>query len=389
MKKTLLAAALMGIMGSASAADSDRITDLEKQVKRLKNESSWADNVKISGFGSVGVGKANNGAGYAHYTDERYDTNIDSILGLQFEFKVNDQAKVVTQISASGRYDWAVDVDSAYISYDFDGFTARAGKMKAPLFMFSDYVDVGYAYPMIRPSQEMYENIILSSYTGADMLIPFDIGESTLLLQPFGGNSEIKERDSSFGNTKLDMFLGLTAHLYYDDWTFRTSYITAQTAVQGLDDITDPTVGLIANTIDDETASFIALGLQYDNGDLMLLAEATQTTVSGEFTDVFSAYALTGYRFGSVMPYIMVSHNQTTDNDKRDGTNLSGLSYESMAYSLGSRWDFAQNVALKLDVTYADFGDTHGGKFSYNVDGNNQPIENDTFVYSATVDFVF
>lgn len=385
MKKTLLAAALMGIMGSASAADSDRITDLEKQVKRLKNDSSWADNVKISGFGSVGVGKANNGAGYAHYTDERYDTNIDSILGLQFEFKVNDQAKVVTQISASGRYDWDVDVDSAYISYDFDGFTARAGKMKAPLFMFSDYVDVGYAYPMIRPSQEMYENIILSSYTGADMLIPFDIGESTLLLQPFGGNSEIKERDSSFGNTKLDMFLGLTAHLYYDDWTFRTSYITAQTAVQGLDDITDSTVGLIANTIDDETASFIALGLQYDNGDLMLLAEATQTTVSGEFTDVFSAYALTGYRFGSVMPYIMVSHNQTTDNDKRDGTNLSGLSYESMAYSLGSRWDFAQNVALKLDVTYADFGDTHGGKFSYNT----VDTENDTFVYSATVDFVF
>ncbi|CED57049.1 putative exported protein [Aliivibrio wodanis] len=389
MKKTLLAAALMGIMGSASAADSDRITDLEKQVKRLKNESSWADNVKISGFGSVGVGKANNGAGYAHYTDERYDTNIDSILGLQFEFKVNDQAKVVTQISASGRYDWEVDVDSAYISYDFDGFTARAGKMKAPLFMFSDYVDVGYAYPMIRPSQEMYENIILSSYTGADILIPFDIGESTLLLQPFGGNSEIKERDSSFGHTKLDMFFGLTAHLYYDDWTFRTSYITAQTAVQGLDEITDPTVGLIATTIDDETASFIALGLQYDDGDLMLLAEATQTTVSGDFTDVFSAYALTGYRFGSVMPYVMVSHNQTTDNDKRDGTALSGLSYESMAYSLGSRWDFAQNVALKLDVTYADFGDTHGGKFSYNVDDNNQPIENDTFVYSATVDFVF
>nr|VVV06396.1 hypothetical protein AW0309160_03887 [Aliivibrio wodanis] len=389
MKKTLLAAALMGIMGSASAADSDRITDLEKQVKRLKNESSWADNVKISGFGSVGVGKANNGAGYAHYTDERYDTNIDSILGLQFEFKVNDQAKVVTQISASGRYDWEVDVDSAYISYDFDGFTARAGKMKAPLFMFSDYVDVGYAYPMIRPSQEMYENIILSSYTGADILIPFDIGESTLLLQPFSGNSEIKERDSSFGHTKLDMFFGLTAHLYYDDWTFRTSYITAQTAVQGLDEITDPTVGLIATTIDDETASFIALGLQYDDGDLMLLAEATQTTVSGDFTDVFSAYALTGYRFGSVMPYVMVSHNQTTDNDKRDGTALSGLSYESMAYSLGSRWDFAQNVALKLDVTYADFGDTHGGKFSYNVDDNNQPIENDTFVYSATVDFVF
>ncbi|MGR6838167.1 hypothetical protein ACU5DF_03275 [Aliivibrio wodanis] len=387
MKKTLLAAALMGIMGSASAADSDRITDLEKQVKRLKNESSWADNVKISGFGSVGVGKANNGAGYAHYTDERYDTNIDSILGLQFEFKVNDQAKVVTQISASGRYDWEVDVDSAYISYDFDGFTARAGKMKAPLFMFSDYVDVGYAYPMIRPSQEMYENIILSSYTGADMLIPFDIGESTLLLQPFGGNSEIKGRDSSFGHTKLDMFFGLTAHLYYDDWTFRTSYITAQTAVQ-FD--TSNTGNPVAQTIDDETASFIALGLQYDDGDLMLLAEATQTTVSGDFTDVLAAYALTGYRFGSVMPYVMVSHNQTTDNNKREGNpQLSWLDYESMAYSVGTRWDFAQNVALKLDVTYADFGDTHGGKFSYNMDAAMQPIENDTFVYSATVDFVF
>ena len=26
-----------------------------------------------------------------------------------------------------------------------------------PLFFYSDYTDLGYAYPMIRPSQELYE----------------------------------------------------------------------------------------------------------------------------------------------------------------------------------------------------------------------------------------
>ena len=121
---------------------------------------------------------------------------------------------------ANSRYDYDPKFEMAYASYDFDSFTARAGKLRLPLFFYSDYTDLGYAYPMIRPSQELYENIVLKGYTGADLLIPIELEDSSLLLQPLVGIGTIDEEDSIVGEVKLDQLYGLSANWNVDDFTF-------------------------------------------------------------------------------------------------------------------------------------------------------------------------
>ncbi|MGR5092524.1 hypothetical protein ACPV5O_03380 [Vibrio maritimus] len=378
MKKTLVAT-LVALAYSANAAS--------------------LDDLRISGFGSVGIGKANNDAGYAEYTSERIDTKQDTIAGIQFDFDINDKAKFTTQLVANGRYNFEPSIEVAYLSYQFDGFTARAGKMRTPLFMYSDYLDVGYAYPMIRPSQEVYEHIIINSYTGADLLIPFSIGETTLQIQPFAGVSQVEERDSTWGEVDLNNTFGLTAHWYVDDFTFRGSYVQAKTSYSAPASL-GPLESYANLILDDKKATFISAGAQYDNGQLLAVIEGMDMQLEGRYSDVRAVSGLVGYRVSEVMPYFAMGWNKTTDNDERTqavpGTSgtihmgeLALNNFERLSYSAGARWDFAKNMAFKVDVTYADYKGTSGG-LPGNIDTDTATIKySDSFVYSASIDFVF
>ncbi|CAM4444153.1 hypothetical protein [Vibrio agarivorans] len=372
MKRTLVAA-LVGLSLGANAA-------------------GW-DDLRISGFGSVGIGQSDNAVGYAGYTDEKLDWEQETLAGLQFDFRINDRAKFVTQVVANSRYDYEPKIEMAYASYAFDSFTARAGKLRLPLFFYSDYTDVGYAYPMIRPSQELYENLVLKGYTGADLLIPVDFENSTLLFQPVVGIAQIDEDDSELGEVKLDNMYGLSAQWIYNDFMLRGSYFAAEA---------NPTNSVYNGTSTDMIAGkdgqFISIGAQYDNGDFLANVEAADVQLDGEFYDYRSVNGLLGYRVGNFTPYLAAGWVETTDDEERSGLSALVMNYERMSYSVGSRWDFTKNMALKLDVTYVDYKDTSGG-FASNLElvemggGSIVPTgnfnEDSSLVYSARLDFVF
>ncbi|WP_333918054.1 outer membrane protein [Vibrio crassostreae] len=357
------------------------------------------DNLRISGFGSVGIGKSDNAIGYAGYTDEKLDWEQETLAGLQFDFQVNERAKFVTQIVANSRYDYEPKIEMAYASYDFDSFTVRAGKLRLPLFFYSDYTDLGYAYPMIRPSQELYENIVLKGYTGADLLIPIELEDSSILLQPVVGIGTIDEDDSIVGEVKLDKLFGISANWNVDDFTFRGSYFVAESNPScDFQSSQDPYCQLGA-LLDGQDGQFISLGAQYDNGDLLVNVEAADVQLEGQFYDYQSVSGLVGYRVNEFTPYVSVGWVETTDNEDRENMTSTAIkesmNYERLSYSVGSRWDFAKNMSLKADVTYVDYRDTSGG-FQSNVETTVDPrvatgnyLEDSSIVYSARLDFVF
>ncbi|MEC7941489.1 MAG: hypothetical protein VX212_13775 [Pseudomonadota bacterium] len=380
MRKTVVAA-LVGMAFSANATS--------------------MDNIRISGFGSVGIGKSDNAIGYAGYTDEKLDWEQETLAGVQFDFQVNERAKFVTQVVANSRYDYDPKFEMAYASYDFDSFTARAGKLRLPLFFYSDFTDLGYAYPMIRPSQELYENIVLKGYTGADLLIPIELEDSSLLLQPLVGIGTIDEEDSIVGEVKLDQLYGLSANWNVDDFTFRGSYLVAETNPScDFNTPTDPYCRQLAPLLDSQDGQFISLGAQYDNGDLLVNVEAADVQIEGQFYDYQSVSGLVGYRINEFTPYLSVSWVETTDNDERENMTITAvketMNYERISYSIGNRWDFAKNMSLKADVTYVDYRDTSGG-FQANVEtsaanpfmATGNFLEDSSIVYSARLDFVF
>ncbi|MFA0310152.1 hypothetical protein BH581_00965 [Vibrio splendidus] len=378
MKKTLIAA-LVSVACGANAAS--------------------MEDINISGFGSVGIGKANNDVNYAGYTSENLQWEQETLAGLQFDFNVNEKAKFVTQIVANSRYDYEPKIEMAYASYDFERFTARAGKLRLPLFFYSDYTDLGYAYPMIRPSQELYENIVLKSYTGADLLIPVEFENSSLLIQPVVGIGTIDEDDSIVGEVKLDKLMGVSANWNVNDFTFRGSYFVAESNPScDFKTSSDPYCKM-AEMLDSKDGQFISLGAQYDNGDLIANIEGADVQLDGEFYDYQSISALVGYRVNEFTPYFSINWVETTDNEERVNLPSSSLkeamNYERLSYAVGSRWDFAKNMSLKVDVTYVDYKGTSGG-FQENIETTSNPFvatgnffEDDSILYSAKLDFVF
>ena len=67
--------------------------------------------------------------------------------------------------------------------------SVRAGKIKFPTFLISDYYEVGYAYPWIRPPQEVYSSNPITTLNGVDVLARFRLGDMSLLVQPYYGVS--------------------------------------------------------------------------------------------------------------------------------------------------------------------------------------------------------
>ncbi|MDO3387865.1 hypothetical protein QWI17_18620 [Gilvimarinus sp. SDUM040013] len=393
------AAGVVLASGSALAQDQDRIDKLEQQVQSLQQQVNKPieNRVRFNGFFSVAYGAASNDAGYIGYMKEGTFEN-ESLFGLQGAFTITDQTEVTMQLVGRGNENWEPSLEWAYISHSFSSdFKARAGKMRLPLFMYSDSLEVGYAQPWLRPPEEIYGAIPVTSYTGIDGLYDINFDMSTLTLQAFVGES--KEDITQLGQVvelEVNDLLGGSATWTDFTWTLRGNVAVTDINTGGGDDI--PT-------------EFYGLGFGYNNGRLQLLSEFTRLEIDGATPDADAAYFTAAYTFGSVTPYATYSVRESTDDDERpysrgfifaaitnpaspffgnsEAIALSDVqNTERSAYSLGLRWDVMSNVALKFDVTRASgFGDTGGG-----LSGNNFTpvvVYDDADVYTIKLDAAF
>ena len=377
--------ALVPAAAFADEATDAKVAKLEQQVQALQAQQtkSLTEKFNFNGFISGAYISSDNDAGY-NGASSSADFSQDSKIGFQGTFNISNQTQAVLQLMMKGENDWDVEAEWAYLSHRFDnGTKIRGGKLRVPLFMYSDYLDVGYAQPFARPPTEVYDQVPFSSYTGGDISYDFEFEDSTLTLQGFGGESTVP-------NSDLDLSNIMGANVSWTDltWTFRAVY--GQTNLDG------EANGLM---IDNEQAVFNGLGGSFDNGSVIAVAEWTTVEIDGLLSDHESGYLTVGYRIKSFTPYATIAYVKTSDDDVR--SNLPpqlalplslGLNEKRTAYSLGLRWDAIDNVAIKFDLTYAtDFGDTHGG-----LDTN--PVLNpftkqfqfdDTLVYTVKFDAVF
>ena len=395
-KKYYLIPALMTTALSVAAAEDtvdQRVSQLEQEIQLLKSSSASdiADRIKVNGFFSVGATRSNNDAGYAGSNDS-YELNSLSLLGLQAEFTLGEQTSVVSQLVAKGEDDYDPSFEWAYIKHTFDNdVTVRGGKLRVPIFMYSDFLDVGYAQPFIRPPEEVYGAVPFSTYVGGDIAYDLELDDSTMQLQAFAGKA--KE-----GNIEFNYMYGASAGWQYDNLLLRAVYGTSQISV--------PSTSSFYSIIPEDTkAEFFGLGLKYDDGANLITGEYTTVEVDGQMSDTKSAYLTYGRRFGDWMPYVTIARLETTDNSERVGQyfNLGGmtvpvaplLTAERDAYSLGVRYDVMSNVSIKADATLINnFGDTVGmisnATLASNLDlttfGSKQ---DDSLVYSIRLDCVF
>ncbi|GGP73359.1 hypothetical protein [Shewanella ulleungensis] len=385
---------------SDEAADA-KIAKLEQQVQTLQSQqnASLADKVQFNGFISGAYISSDNDAGYNN-ADSSANFSEDSKLGFQGTFNITDRTQAVLQLMMRGKYDWEVEAEWAYLSHRFEnGVKVRGGKLRVPLFMYSDYLDVGYAQPFARPPQEVYGTIPFSSYTGAGVSYDVDYDDSTLTMQAFGGESDVKN-----SAVKLTNLMGANVSWTDEVWTLRAVYAQAQLDGPVVDEL-EVELATNVNTdakytvldIDDEKGSFVGIGASYDNGEMIAITEWTRSEIDAAYPDTDSGYLTLGYRIKEFTPYVTVAYMKTQDNDERlpvsqaAAIQMIAFNAERMAYSLGLRWDAIDNVAVKFDITYADdFGDTSGGFINNSMDTTTgQFTYDDTLIYTVKFDAVF
>ncbi|KVX03365.1 hypothetical protein [Shewanella frigidimarina] len=402
--KVLSVAISMAMVPSLAVADEAadaKIAKLEQQVQALQSQqnASLTDKVKFNGFVSGAYISSDNDAGYNH-ADTSANFSEDSKLGLQATFDISDRTQAVLQLMMRGENDWDVEAEWAYLSHRFEnGIKVRGGKLRVPLYMYSDYLDVGYAQTFARPPEEVYSVLNFSSYTGAGVSYDFDFDDSTLSVQAFGGESDV---ENSF--IELRNLIGGNASWTNEVWTLRAAYgqavlngpaTTSVTIPIAPDTTTKGTYTLIE--LNDEKGTFVGVGASYDNGTVIAMTELVRSEIDGALADTDSGYLTLGYRIKAFTPYVTVAYTKTQDNEERlplstaAATQMIAFNAERMAYSIGLRWDAIDNVAVKFDVTYADdFGDTSGGLNSNSYNASTGQFENDdTLIYTVKFDAVF
>jgi len=150
------------------------------------------ENVTINGFLTAGATYGDSEVGTQ---DGRIGNEVDFIsdskIGIQLAADINPRVSVTSQLFARGSDDgYDMRAEWAFLTYKVnDPVSLRVGKIKLTTFLISDYFDVGYAYPWVRPPMEVYSGNPISTISGTDMLLRFNIGDSQLLIQPYFGVS--------------------------------------------------------------------------------------------------------------------------------------------------------------------------------------------------------
>ncbi len=346
-----------------------------------------AEGVQITGFGQVvagsvldGTRNATTGArsfpgtGY----DEDWSFEDESLFALQVRGELNEQWSATAQIVARGSDDFDPEFAWAYVGWNGgNGWSAKLGRQRLPLYRYSDFLEVGYAFPWVRVPNAVY-NLDFNNFDGASASYAFARGDWFTTVQGSAGRFEGDILLSGNpADAELASLVGASAETVYADWlTLRAGYFRADVTITAaalsplLASLRGNGFGNVASRLDyaDDKGSFWSLGGEVNRGNLWLAGELVGVEVADAFLADRSEYYLSGgYRFGAWMPTLTWGRR---DNDPKSDIvsllpNVAPLAplragvagvvasedIDATYWSYGLRWDLATNVALKADYT--------------------------------------
>lgn len=358
-----------------------------------------------------------NGAGYSH----TWSADVDSLIGAQVTANLTPQLSMVLQVVSEQNYDdtYRPHAEWANIKYQFNpDFSIRIGRTALPAFMLSDSRKIAYTLAWVRPPIEVYSLVPITSNDGVDASYRTHVGTLTNTLQVTAGRTDLKLPDSGFGTVgtvKGRDIAALFDTLEQGALTLRLSYGHARLTVPEFGVLFDafrqfgPQGVAIAEKYDvnDRPFTFLGVGASYNPGDWFAMSEWGTIDTHSFFGKRTAWYAGTGYRIGSFTPYATYARAKA-DNLSDPGLDVTSLppflvgtasslnaALNSLlrtkpvqtTISIGGRWDFMKQAALKLQFDRTRISAGSSGTLS-NVQPGFQPGGKFN-VFSATVDLVF
>jgi hypothetical protein len=328
--------------------------------------------VDFNGFGSLVTGRVTEGHEFlADYPktgvyDKDWSFSPDSTLGLQFSSDVSDSFSLVAQVVVHSAADTNTDVDWLYLNYHISSeLSAQLGRKRLPLYYYSDYYDVGYAYYWVRPPADLYTWQI-TNYNGISLLYETSIGDWDTSANLYYGNEDSND------NELLGLLFGVPVDECWKDMfgivgTMASDWLDMRlTFMQGM--VVRNINGV--RVINDVVQRFLGLSVNIMMDDLHILSEFNNYVRPDNDINIDTYMVSFAYQLGDFAPYI--SHSafeqeiNATGNDEKHHTN-----------SIGIRWDFHTDIAFKLQ--YDEVID----------EGILIPIKGDSQSITFGLDFVF
>ncbi len=382
--------------------------------------------LKFSGFGTLSavhsseknadfVSTVFQPSGAGHTRSWSFDP--DTKLGGQVNAVFNDKLSAVVQVVAKHQYDnsYTPQIEWANVKYQLvPEVSVRAGRIALPAFLLSESRFVGYANPWARPPVEVYNVLPITSNDGVDATWRHQFGSINNSLQAYFGRSNAK---LSTATAKAKRTWGINDSVEIGNLALRAGYdyVKADIDVPSL----APLLGGLAQfsaapaplgpqaqallqkyKLDDMNLSMIALGASYDPGNWFLMGEFVDRKGVGFLSDSRSWYASAGYRFGKFTPYAVYSSTKAHIAAEPGiacpcaaafnaglGATLESFTPTQNTTSVGLRWDFMNNLALKGQYDRINLGGTANGHLV-----NPQPgfvPGGHVDLFSITLDFVF
>lgn len=349
-----------------------------------------AAEVRINGFANlVGGITSSNDTLYGY--DDKFSFSEDSLFAIQISGDINDKMSATGQIVAKGEDDYDPEFTWAYMSYDVnDNVTVSLGRFRIPLFRYSASLDVGYSYHWITPPQSVYD-VTFNNMDGARIDYSTYAGDWEYRAQLALGAMDqtlISQTSGEPTQNKLENFVTASFEAQRDWLTLRAIYARADNtfALTAFEPwyavLTAAGFGDLAEGIrvEDDTGTFFGLGVEVDKFDWFVSGEYTDTETEDSFFPAATAYFVTaGMRVGKFTPHITYENFEWEASFVEDaaaipggilipfgpgGTNielrdfsvgvLSGFNTERDTISVGVRYDWSTNIALKLQYTQQD-----------------------------------
>jgi hypothetical protein len=399
--------------------------------------------LRLNGFGTLGLTKDSSDFGGSFRRDiaqplkqQGLRGSMDSRLGVQANYAVNDQLELVAQVIArqrSSRHQLEGALDWAFAAYELTPQTqVRIGRTGMDLFLQSDYRNVGFAYLAARPPVDFYGLLPLAGLDGIDLTQRWTEDNAEWRLKGFAGKSSYSVETGGVSVQKgdLDWAGGLVLSRESHGLLLRGTLSKAKLVFRSIDisnlrqglgavaSLPIPTVAAQAAAFNDQIlfdnirVTYGSLGVAYDRDNWIFTSEVLGTQSNAPLTAFKAGYVMIGRRLGNVTLHTSVSGNRSNIKAAVDpqwgqvleplrpvigsaaiaqaqavGTTAAALinsgRVEQRTVSMGLRWDIDPRVALKLQWDHVVVSPNGGAIWQGNPNGGRANVG------TVLLDFLF
>lgn len=307
-----------------------------------------------------------------NYSD-KVDFQTLSKAGINLSHSLNDEFSFKIQLTSKDNVkDHEPFIDIARVSYlPNSWFELSAGRLKLPVWMHSEYKDVGHLFPWLQLPDQVYSNNPIDYFDGAQIgfkLRPTNSLGFEFYLYTGNTNEAVKTTPKSYVssttvadkvefNFDMENIVGTQFLINYDSLTLSFSYVQAQDRSFIYSDIhsnlgagnqlirvrTEANLGL---------AQFWSYGAKYQYKDFLFMGEWINFETQNDLFRTYQAYYATlAYTINELfMPHLTYVRNTKVSSNQ--------FGDQSSSIIAGLNFFHRENVTWKAEFTHFKFLNT-------------------------------